>query len=107
MNLITSAELTCNEGLYFRFITMTAKHELDYEVLVEALNKKEVDKYYKILKAHGWYDFVDDFIVPEWDVVGVRINAKLDYPMTIKVDQISCENTPSILGQIKSLRSIS
>ena len=106
MNLITLSELTCDEGLYFRFITMVAKHDLDYDVLVEAKDKNEIDKYYKILKTHGWHDFIDDFIIPEWNVVGVRIDLKLNYPMTIKVNQITCENTPSILGQIKSLRSM-
>jgi hypothetical protein len=85
---------------------MIAKHDLNYEVLVEASSEKQIDKYYKILKSHGWHDFIDDFIVPEWDVVGVRIDIKLDYPTTIKIDQITCENTPNILGQIKSLRNI-
>tara|TARA_Y100000593_G_scaffold49908_1_gene94061 strand:- start:20025 stop:20351 length:327 start_codon:yes stop_codon:yes gene_type:complete len=106
MNLITLADLTCNEGLYFRFITMVAKTDLDYDILIEAENNSEIDKYYKELKARGWYDFVDDFIIPEWNIVGVRIDTKLSYPRTIKVDQITCENTLSIVGQIKSLREI-
>ena len=106
MNLIILSELTCNEGLYFRFITMVAKHDLDYEVLIEAANKKEIDKYYKTLKEHGWYDFVGEFILPEWDIEGVRIDVELNYPMTIKTNIISCENPPTILGQIKSLRNI-
>ncbi len=45
MNLIVVSELTCNEGLYFRFLTMMAKTELDYAVLVEA-RKSQIDKYY-------------------------------------------------------------
>jgi hypothetical protein len=107
MNLITNATLTCNEGLYFRFITMVAKHDLDYDVLVEAQTPQEIDKYYKKLKKQGWHDFVDDFILPEWGVVGVRIDVEFNYPATIKTSQITCENTPNILGQIKSLRQIS
>ena len=99
-------ELTCNEGLYFRFITMVAKHELDYDILIEARNRKEVDKYYKILKPNGWFDFIDDFVLPESNIIGVRIDVSLNYPMTIKTDRITCENTPMILGQIKSLRGI-
>ena len=106
MNLITLSVLTCNEGLYFRFITMVAKKDLDYDMLIQARDSEEIDKYYKRLKRHGWLDFVDDFIVPEWDIVGVRIDTKLEYPMTIKVSQITCENTPNILGQVKSLRKI-
>ena len=62
MNLIILSELTCNEGLYFRFLTMMAKTELEYDVLVEA-EKNKIDHYYKKLKRHGWHDFVDDFEV--------------------------------------------
>lgn len=106
MNLIILAELTCNEGLYFRFLTMVAKNDLDYEILVEAKSKKDIDKYYKILKKYKWHDFIDDFIVPEWDVCGVRVDTELNYPMTIRTSQITCENVSVLLGQIKSLRTI-
>ena len=106
MNLITLSKLTCNEGLFFRYITMSAKQDLNYDILIEAQDPEEIDKYYKKLKKHGWYDVVDDFILPEWDVVGVRIDVEFNYPMTIKTDQITCENTPNILGQIKSLREL-
>ena len=105
MNLIVASELTCNEGLYFRFVTMMAKTELDYEVLVEA-KKDQVDKYYKKIKAHGWHDFVSEFIIPEWRIEGVRLDTKLNYPKTIRVDRITCQNTLNLLGQIKSLRTI-
>ena len=106
MNLITMSKLTCNEGLYFRLITMIAKRDLNYDILIEAEDKKEVDKYYKILKRNGWFDFIDDFVLPDSGIVGVRIDVELNYPKTIKIDRISCENTASILGQIKSLRDI-
>ena len=106
MNLIIVAKLTCNEGLYFRFLTMMAKSELDYDILIEAENNKEIDKYYKLLVEHRWHDFIDDFIVPEWAVEGVRIDTELIYPLTIKTSQITCQNIPNILGQIKSLKSI-
>ena len=105
MNLIVVSELTCNEGLYFRHITMMAKTELDYDVLIES-KEKDIDYYYKTLKAHGWFDFIDDIIVPEWREEGVRIDTRLDYPMTIKAEYIRCENTPLLLGQMKSMRKI-
>ena len=104
MNLIIITELTNNDGLYFRYISMMAKTELDYDILIEA-KEKEVDKYYKLLKRKGWFDFVDDFILPNQEE-GLRIDTELKYPMTIQVPYIRCENTLNILGQLKSLRNI-
>ena len=104
MNLIVVTELTNNDGLYFRYISMMAKTELDYDVLIEA-REEDVDKYYKLLKSKGWFDFVDDFFLPNQEE-GVRIDTELSYPMTIQVPYIKCENTLNLLGQLKSLRNI-
>ena len=49
MNLIVVSSLSCDEGLYFRYITMIAQQELDYDVLLEA-KKEDVDYYFKLLK---------------------------------------------------------
>ena len=84
---------------------MIAKEELGLEVLLEA-QKQDVDHYFNLLKKHGWYDFVDDFVQPEWNIDGVRIDRELNYPKTIKVDKIRCENSLNILGQIKTLSEI-
>ena len=100
MNLIVVSTLSCNEGLYFRHITMIAKTELNYDILLET-HKQDVDYYYKLLKKQGWFDFVDDFVQPEWREEGVRIDQELNYPKTIQVDSIRCENTLNILGQLK------
>ncbi len=100
MNLIVISSLSCDEGLYFRYITMVAKQELDYDILLEA-QKEDVDYYFKLLKRKGWFDFVDDFVLPEWREEGVRIDRELNYPKTIQVDNIRCENTLNILGQLK------
>ncbi|MAF25945.1 hypothetical protein CL634_10275 [bacterium] len=105
MNLIVASELTCNEGLYFRHITMVAKTELDYDVLIES-EKDDIDYYFHLLKKHGWFDFVDDFVEPRHRSEGIRIDTELNYPMTIRTNQIVCENTLGILGQIKSMRNI-
>lgn len=108
MNLIIVSELSSDppsEGLYFRFLTMVAKKDLDYSVVLEA-EKDTVDRYWKFLKKRGWFDFIDDIIVPEWREEGVRIDTRLDYPMTIKAEYIRCENTPLLLGQMKSMRKI-
>ena len=100
MNLIILSSLSYDEGLYFRYVTMLASKELNYDVLLEA-RKEDVDYYYNLLKKHGWFDFVDDFVQPEWKIDGVRIDKELNYPKTIKVDAIRCENTLNILGQLK------
>ena len=108
MNLIISSTLSSDppsEGLYFRFLTMVAKKDLDYCVVVES-EKKKIDPLYKFLREKGWYDFVYEIIVPEWKIEGVRIDTRNEYPLTIKTDYIRCENTPNLLGQIKSMRSI-
>ena len=105
MNLIILTELTCNEGLYFRFLTMVAKKDLNYDVVIES-EKENIDIYYNFLKKKGWFDFVDDFVLPEWRIDGVRIDTELDYPMTVKTKYIRCENTPVLLGQIKNLRQL-
>ena len=104
MNLIVVSELTYNEGLYFRYITMIAKKELEYCPVIEVEKEKE-DHFYSLLKSKGWLDFVEDFVQPEWRIEGVRIDTKLNYPMTIRTNQITCENSLNILGQIKSLKS--
>ena len=105
MNLIIVSELTCNEGLYFRYITMLAKSDLNYDILIES-EKDDIDYYFKLLKKKGWFDFVDDFIEPRHRVEGVRIDTEWNYPMTIRTDKIECENTLNILGQIKSMRDL-
>jgi hypothetical protein len=106
--LIIVSELSSDppsEGLYFRFLTMVAKKDLDYSVVLEA-EREEVDLYWKFLKNRGWFDFVDDIIIPEWREEGVRIDTGINYPMTIKTNHIRCENTPLLLGQIKSMKKI-
>ena len=108
MNLIIASELTGDppsEGLYFRFLTMVAKKDLDYDVVIES-ERENIDIYYKFLKKKGWFDFVADFVVPEWRIEGVRIDTELSFPMTIRTKYIRCENTPNLLGQMKNLRNL-
>jgi len=108
VNLIITAELSSDppsEGLYFRFVTMMAKKDLDYDVVLES-EPDMVDTNWRFLKRKGWFDFVDDIIVPEWRIEGVRIDTQNNYPLTIQVPYIRCENTPNLLGQIKSIRKV-
>lgn len=105
MNLIVISNLTYNEGLYFRFLTMIAKTDLEYDILVES-EESTLDDDYKLLKSKGWYDFVDAMITPEEREEGVRIDNSLDYPRTILTPAISCENVYGLLGQVKFLRGL-
>ena len=102
MNLIVVSNLTYNEGLFFRYVTMISKEELELDVVIES-EEEDIDTYFKMLKPKGWMDFVDDFVKPEWKIEGIRLDTKLNYPMTIRTDSISCENALSLTGQIKSL----
>lgn len=108
MNLIITSQLSSDppsEGLYFRFLTMMANKELNYEVVLES-PEEMVDTHWKFLKTKGWFDFVDDIVVPQWRVEGVRLDTEHDYPLTICTPYIRCENTPVLLGQLKSIRGI-
>ena len=101
MNLIIIAELSTNEGLYFRYLTMMAKAT----VVVET-SKPLIDYHYKNLKSQGLYDFVDDMVTPECDVEGIRIDTELNYPMTIQTDTIRVTNVLHLLEQIRQLKNI-
>ena len=108
MNLIINAGLSSDppsEGLYFRFLTMVAQKDLDYCVVLEA-EKDMIDTYYHFLKKKGWFDYVNDIIVPEWREEGVRLDTDWTYPLTVKTKYIRCENTPLLLGQLKNLRNL-
>jgi len=84
---------------------MIARQELNYEILIEA-QQEDVDFYFKLLKEKGWFDFVSDFVQPEWAIDGVRIDKELNYAKTIQVPHIRCENTLNILGQLKEIRKV-
>ena len=108
MNLIITAELSSDppsEGLYFRFLTMMAQKDLDYDVVLES-EREMIDTYYHFLKRKGWFEFIDDIVVPEWRIEGVRIDTELNYPKTVQTKSINFENTLELLGQIKCLRNI-
>lgn len=101
MNLIIIADLTTNEGLYFRYLTMM----VEANVVVET-SKLLIDYHYKNLKSQGLYDFVDDMVTPECDVEGIRIDTDLNYPMTVQADTIRGTNVLHLLEQIRQLKNI-
>lgn len=105
MNLIVVSYLTTKEGLYFRYLTMTAKSYLEMDIVVEA-EEDEIDHYYKILKERGLYDFVSDIVPPRYRVEGVRVDTELNYPLTVKTNEICVTNVMNLIGQIKTLNYI-
>ena len=107
MSLIIVSDLINppSEGLYFRHLTMVSSIDLKQEVLIES-EKEYVDIYYNYLKKKGLYDFVGEFIQPEWKVDGIRIDTELNYPKTIKTNYIRYENVENLIKQIKELTLI-
>jgi hypothetical protein len=101
VNLIVVADLTTNEGLYFRYLTMMAESN----VVVET-TKPLIDYHYKNLKSLGLYDYVDDMVTPECDVQGIRIDTELNYPMTIQTNTIGGTNVQHLLEEIRQLKNI-
>jgi len=102
VNLIVVSDLTLNEGLYFRFLSMTAKSYLEMDVLIEAPESK-IDYYYKILKKKGFYDYVSEILSPDKKEEGVRLDTEHNYPLTVTAKSINCVNVMSLIAQIKML----
>ena len=108
MNLIITSKIACDppsEGLYFRHLTMEAKHNLSYDILLES-EKESIDFYYDFLKKRGWYDYMDGIVTPEEREEGVRIDTELTYPLTILTPHIRYENVLNLMGQVKSMRNL-
>ena len=107
MSLIIVSDLINppSEGLYFRHLTMVSSIDLKQQVLIES-EKEYVDIYYNYLKTKGLYDFVEEFVQPEWKVVGIRIDTELNYPKTIKTNYIRYENVENLIKQVKQLTLI-
>ena len=78
---------------------------MDYDVVIES-EKEMVDLYWHFLKKRGWFDFVDDIVLPEWKIDGIRIDVKMNYPRTIYTPHIRCENVPKLLGELKFMRKL-
>tara|TARA_B100000085_G_scaffold283532_1_gene314398 strand:+ start:3446 stop:3721 length:276 start_codon:yes stop_codon:yes gene_type:complete len=83
-----------------------ARQELQYEAVCIEASKFDTDFFYPYLKKKGWLDYVDDFILPEWNESGIRIDTELNSPLTIKTRYIRYENTLNLLGQLKEMRVI-
>ena len=107
MSLIIVSDLINppSEGLYFRHLTMVSSIDLRQQVLIES-EKEYVDIYYNYLKTKGLYDFVEEFVQPEWKVDGIRIDTELNYPKTIKTNYIRYENEENLIKQVKQLTLI-
>tara|TARA_R110000744_G_scaffold186358_1_gene305754 strand:- start:927 stop:1259 length:333 start_codon:yes stop_codon:yes gene_type:complete len=105
VNLIVVSDLTLNEGLYFRFLSMTATSYLEMDVIVEA-PKNKIDYYFNKLKRGGYYDYVAEILSSETREEGVRLDTDYNYPLTVTAKDITCINVMSLIGQIKMLGCI-
>ena len=105
MNLIVVSDLTTNEGLYFRYLTMMASKNICMNILVET-QAQQRDYYFKLLKQKGLNDYVMDFVTPEEREEGIRLDTDRNYPLTVITEKISCDNVASLILQIKSLAVI-
>lgn len=102
MNLIINAGLSepPSESLYFRYLTLVAKSHLNYSVLIEA-EKDMVDFYFNYFKKKGLMDYIEEIVIPENRVEGLRIDIKNNFSRTILVKKIACDNVFYLLGKIK------
>ena len=105
MNLIVVSDLTTNEGLYFRYLTMLTTIDLRLDVLVET-QQQQRDYYFRLLKRKGLYDYVRDMVTPEEREEGIRLDTERNFPLTITAENISCVNVMSLILQIQSLVSL-
>ena len=89
----------------FRYLTLLSKKELKLDVLLE-VNKRLQDIYYHDLKIQGALDYISQFVTPEENIFGIRIDKELNYPYTILTKKIDCQNIVNLIGQVKYLRGI-
>ena len=71
MSLIVVSDLTLNEGLYFRYLSMTAKSYLEIDVLIEA-QKDQRDYYFKILKKKVTMTVYLTLFAPKTEKLGLE-----------------------------------
>lgn len=107
MNLIINAKIANppTQDLALRFITLSAKGNLQLSVLFESF-REERDTYLKFLRGKGLMDFAEDLIFFEDKEEGIRIDTSYNYPFTIKVNVIDFASVPNLLGQISFLKKI-
>ena len=103
--MIVVSDLTLNEGLYFRFLSMTAKSYLEMDVLIEA-PESQIDYYYKILKKKGFYDYVSEILSPDKREEGVRLDTEHNYPLTVSGKSINWVKVKNLIRQKKMVRYI-
>ena len=105
MNLIVVSDLTTNEGLYFRYLTMFASMDFGMDVLVET-QKQQRDHYFNLLREKGLYDYVAEIVAPEEREEGIRLDTEMNYPFSVTTQKISASNVIKLIVEIQSLVSV-
>lgn len=94
-----------SDSLMIRFLTQSCKINLAADVLLES-PADMIDLNYHYLRQKGIFDYFDDiqplFVREE----GIRLDTEPNFPKSIIVKSITFQNTPNILGQLKSLTNL-
>lgn len=100
MNIIIHAGLSepPSSVACFRDVTLYSSCFMKADVLVEC-RKSMIDVYYKWLKAHGAYDFVEEIVKPKQEI-GFRIGYE---GSNLMVDRITASNLNYIVSTIRRL----
>ena len=107
MNLVISSKLSTDppsEGLMFRYITMEAKQNLEYTVVIEA-EKEAEDYYYNFLKEKGIPTSIHyPSLMPDQEALNINkkgffskiFNRKLYKSFSLKIAQNCVEKVLSL-----------
>lgn len=103
MNLIVAATLSepPTESLFFRQITYLAHKQLSMDCLIE-VEREMKDAYYKFLLKQGLLDDIDDIIIPQENVSGLRLSHEKVIDPFIRLEAITGQNFKQILSLIQA-----
>ena len=70
------------------------------EILLET-ERENTDMYYRWVKNNGLWDFIEDIVHPEHNILGLRVATVKVRPPCVKVDRISWDNINDMLRKVK------
>ena len=103
MNLIIYSSLIdtpLSQNLAIRYVTAFSRCDLELYNLIEVESELK-DAYYYYMKPLGLMDYIEQYITPEENVNGIRLDTEFNYTNTIKTKSINFENTLNLIEQIK------
>lgn len=94
-----------SDFLIVRFVAQTCETNLQSDVLIES-PADMIDLNYKYLKSKGIFDYIDDILPLFIREEGIRLDIEPNFPKSVIVKAVTFQNTPNILGQLKSLANL-